>query len=67
LANLTYVSLLLLYDILSHRQMRGGAISNDGGAMTFTAGSFFDSNSASGSGDGGMGGAIFNGAGGVIT
>lgn len=46
--------------------MRGGGISNDGGAMDFTAGSVFVSNSASGSGDGGMGGAIFNGGGGVI-
>ena len=35
--------------------------------MDFTAGSLFESNSASGSGDGGQGGAIFNGNGGVIT
>lgn len=35
--------------------------------MNFEAGSFFEENEASGSGDGGAGGAIFNGDGGVIT
>lgn len=35
--------------------------------MDFNAGSLFESNGASGSGDGGQGGAIYNEAGGVIT
>lgn len=48
-------------------QMTGGAIANVGGVMDFNAGSLFESNVANGSGDGGQGGAIFNGAGGVIT
>lgn len=40
---------------------------NSGGVMDFNAGSLFDSNLASGSGDGGQGGAIYNEDGGVIT
>lgn len=48
-------------------QFRGGAIDNEGGVMDFNAGSLFEGNAADGSGDGGQGGAIFNGNGGVIT
>lgn len=40
---------------------------NAGGVMDFNAGSLFEGNYASGSGDGGQGGAIYNGDGGVIT
>lgn len=35
--------------------------------MDFNAGSLFEDNYASGSGDGGAGGALFNGNGGVVT
>eukprot|EP00903_Cladosiphon_okamuranus_P018939 g17418.t1 len=45
----------------------GGAICNRGGIVTFEAGSLFEDNSANGSEDGGAGGAIFNGDGGVVT
>lgn len=59
-------------DFLSHcrrcsQQLMGGAIMNEGGVMDFTAGSLFESNYAGGSGDGGIGGAIMNAIGGVIT
>lgn len=48
-------------------QLLGGGICNQGGIVNFEAGSLFEDNSANGSGDGGAGGAIFNGDGGVIT
>ena len=40
---------------------------NNGGVMDFNGGSLFDDNYASGSGDGGNGGAIYNTNEGVIT
>lgn len=49
------------------RQLEGGALHNEGGVMDFNAGSLFEGNVANGSGDGGRGGAIYNGDGGVIT
>lgn len=42
------------------RQTFGGAIANIGGFMSFSGGSLFDDNFAENSGDGGVGGAIFN-------
>eukprot|EP00752_Nemacystus_decipiens_P009969 g8891.t1 len=47
-------------------ELQGGAIYNEG-VMDFNAGSLFEDNAASGSGDGGRGGAIYNKNGGVIT
>ena len=55
---------------LSHlfgQQLRGGAITNNGGVITFNDGSVFDDNFASSTGDGGNGGAIYNYDGGNIT
>eukprot|EP00903_Cladosiphon_okamuranus_P012904 g12048.t1 len=46
--------------------LEGGAVYNEG-VMDFNAGSLFDDNYATGAGDGGRGGAIYNGNGGVIT
>lgn len=40
---------------------------NGGGVMDFEAGSLFEGNFAAASGDGGAGGAIFNGDGGIVT
>lgn len=40
---------------------------NDGGVVNINAGSLFELNGASGSGDGGEGGAIYNGNEGVVT
>lgn len=48
-------------------QLRGGAVGNFGGVVTFNAGSLFLSNHASSSGDGGLGGAVYNGDDGDIT
>ncbi|CAM9828624.1 unnamed protein product [Pylaiella littoralis] len=48
-------------------ELRGGGVFNGGGVVNFNAGSLFQENGASGSGDGGLGGAIFNDADGVIT
>eukprot|EP00903_Cladosiphon_okamuranus_P012900 g12044.t1 len=46
---------------------KGGATDNERGVMIFNDGSLFEFNYASGSGDGGDGGAIYNTDGGVIT
>lgn len=40
---------------------------NSGGVIDFNAGSLFENNAATGSGDGGLGGAIYNEDAGVIT
>ena len=48
-------------------QQYGGAIGNYGGDVTFKAGSLFDGNIASSTGDGGSGGAVYNYDGGVMT
>ncbi|CAM9605939.1 unnamed protein product [Hapterophycus canaliculatus] len=47
--------------------LRGGGLYNGGGVVDFNGGSLFDGNGASGSGDGGQGGAIYNGDEGVVT
>lgn len=52
---------------LCTQQLQGGAIRNDGGVMDFNAGGLFEGNRARGSGDGGVGGAIYNQDGGIIT
>ncbi|CBJ25812.1 asn/thr-rich large protein family protein [Ectocarpus siliculosus] len=49
------------YDLL------GGGLMNDGGVVNINAGSLFELNGASGSGDGGLGGAIYNTNAGVVT
>lgn len=48
-------------------QLRGGGLFNGGGVVSFNGGSLFDTNTASSSGDGGQGGAIFNTHEGVVT
>ncbi|CAM9827986.1 unnamed protein product [Pylaiella littoralis] len=48
-------------------ELRGGGVFNGGGVVGFNAGSLFQENRARGSGDGGLGGAIFNDDDGVIT
>lgn len=48
------------------RQLRGGAIFNEGGIFDFNSGSLFEENMASDD-IGGFGGAIFNRDGGVVT
>lgn len=48
-------------------QYFGGAFFNDGGVVTFNAGSTFEDNFAESSGDGGVGGGIFNRWGGIVT
>ncbi|CBJ29594.1 asn/thr-rich large protein family protein [Ectocarpus siliculosus] len=45
----------------------GGGLTNNGGVVNINAGSLFEHNWASASGDGGFGGAIFNTKGGVVT
>ncbi|CAM9839196.1 unnamed protein product [Ectocarpus sp. 12 AP-2014] len=45
----------------------GAGLTNNGGVVNINAGSLFELNLASGSGDGGSGGAIFNKNGGVVT
>lgn len=40
---------------------------NYGGVVNFNAGSLFEASVASGAGDGGLGGAIYNGNGGTVT
>lgn len=47
--------------------MHGGGVYNIGGVMDFNGGSLFEDNIATGSGDGGEGGAIYNTDGGVVT
>ncbi|CAM9677141.1 unnamed protein product [Ectocarpus fasciculatus] len=51
----------------SASELRGGGLMNDGGVVNINAGSLFELNGASGSGDGGEGGAIYNGNEGVVT
>lgn len=48
-------------------QTYGGTVANFGGDLTFNAGSLFNGSRADNSGDGGLGGAIFNYNGGIIT
>lgn len=48
-------------------QYAGGGIYNEGSVVSFNAGSLFEENMASGSGDGGLGGAIFNSDDGLVT
>eukprot|EP00904_Undaria_pinnatifida_P003569 jgi/Undpi1/13212/HiC_scaffold_8.g02874.m1 len=49
------------------RNLLGGAVANARGYMAFKAGSLFDRNYASSTGDGGLGGAIYNHDGGYIS
>lgn len=49
------------------QQLRGGGLMNDGGVVNINAGSLFEQNFATASGDGGYGGAIHNRNGGVVT
>ncbi|CAN0176000.1 unnamed protein product [Scytosiphon promiscuus] len=48
-------------------ELRGGGFFNGGGVVDFNGGSLFEANGASGSGDGGLGGAFYNGDEGVVT
>ncbi|CAM9248042.1 unnamed protein product, partial [Hapterophycus canaliculatus] len=48
-------------------ELRGGGLYNGGGVVDFNDGSLFDGNRASGSGDGGFGGGIYNGDGGTVA
>lgn len=48
-------------------QVVGGAVTNIGGVLEFNAGSLFEDCVASGSGDGGIGGALYNEDGGDVT
>ncbi|CBN76928.1 asn/thr-rich large protein family protein [Ectocarpus siliculosus] len=48
-------------------ELRGGGLMNYGGVVNINAGSLFELNGASGSGDGGLGGAIYNGNEGAVT
>ncbi|CAN0128362.1 unnamed protein product [Scytosiphon promiscuus] len=48
-------------------ELQGGALYNGGGVVDFNAGSLFNRNTASSSGDGGLGGGIHNTDEGVVT
>jgi len=48
-------------------QLRGGGLANFGGIVNFNGGSLFNDNVASGSGDGGLGGGLYNTDGGIVT
>ncbi|CAM9305642.1 unnamed protein product, partial [Ectocarpus fasciculatus] len=66
IGTMTFNGLATFFDNTAF-ELRGGGLMNNGGMVNFNAGSLFEGNGASGSGDGGLGGAIYNGGGGTVT